>query len=136
MSDRDNLPPGSEALERTLNEPLAAETVLDGRNGRHIQAVVEQVLSGFAGEPQLTLKLQSETRMGFGMALGKFLAWRAWTETEKSDKRRAAAKATRDCLTLVVSAFRLEEVKSVRPGWWCSLRVGCNGVFVWRSWLR
>lgn len=116
MSDSDHPPPSSEALERTLNELLAAETVLDGRNGRHFQSVVEQVVSGLTTEQQLAVKLQAETRMGFGMALGKFLAWRAWTEIEKSDKRRTSSKTGLDSFTLRVPAMHLEEVKRAWTG--------------------
>lgn len=115
MSDKDNRPPKEDTLERTLQELFAADGVLDGKNGRHFQSVVEELLAGLTCDQQLTTKLMAETRMGFGMALGKFLAWRTWTEIEKSDKQKSSSKVQDPVFTLRTPSEHLGAVKSAWP---------------------
>lgn len=122
MSDSNHLPPGSDALERSLSEIMANEPVLDGRNGQCFQEAVEGVVEELTSDPQLPNKLLTETRVGFGMALGKFLAWKAWTEIEKADKKRAASRAKQASLTLRLPARHLEDVKAQ----WSAV---CSGFF-------
>lgn len=126
MSDSNHLPPGSDALERSLSEIMANEPILDGRNGRCFQEALEGVVEELTSDPQLPTKLLTETRVGFGMALGKFLAWKAWTEIEKADKKRAASRATQPSFTLRLPARQLEDVKAQWPTVCCGFfeRVG------------
>lgn len=119
MSEQNNTPPTPNALERTLNEILASESVLDGRNGQHLLATVEEVVGGLLHDTQLKSKLTSETKVGFGMALGKFLAWKVWTDVEKSDRKKAASKAKPVGLTLCLPEAHLSEVKNR----WSQVRV-------------
>jgi len=49
------------------------------------------------------------------MALGKFLAWKVWTELEKSEKRKAASKQSPGSLTLSLPSHLLPEVKAQWP---------------------
>jgi len=116
MSDNNNLPPSSDALQRTLGEILASESVLEGRNGRQLQTTVEEVVGDLLHDSQLKAKLLGETKVGFGMALGKFLAWKVWTEIEKSDHRKAAARSDRTNLVLKVPEELIPEVKARWPG--------------------
>lgn len=118
MSDNNNIPPSSDALERTLNEILAAEPVLEGRNGQQLQVTVEDLVKELLQDGQLKSKLLSETRMGLGMGLGKFLAWKVWTEIEKSDKRKAASKPRPNALALKLPEQHLAAVKEQ----WSALR--------------
>ena len=111
MSEQNNVPPTPEALARTLNEILASESVLDGRNGQHLQATVENVLGDLLHDTQLKTKLMSETKVGFGMALGKFLAWKVWTDVEKSDRKKAASRVKPIGLTLSIPQEFLTPVK-------------------------
>ena len=111
MSDNNNIPPSSDALERTLNEILAAEPVLEGRNGQQLQVTVEDLVKELLQDGQLKSKLLSETRMGLGMGLGKFLAWKVWTEIEKSDKRKAASRPRPNALSLKLPEQHLGAVK-------------------------
>lgn len=115
MSESNNTPPTSDALERTLSELLAAETVLDGRNGQRLQATVEKVVTDLIQDEQLKSRLMSETKVGFGMALGKFMAWKVWTEIEKSDKKRAASKSRLNSFTLRLPVQLLGAVKEAWP---------------------
>ena len=112
MSESNNSP--SDALQRTLGEILAAEPILEGRNSQQLQSTVESVLNDLVADPQLKAKLLSETRVGFGMSLGKFLAWKVWTDIEKADKRKSAAKVRPDTITIRLPQVVLEQVKE---GW-------------------
>lgn len=116
MADNNNnLPQSSDALDRTLNEILASELVLDGRNGQILQSTVEGVVSDLLSDSQFRNKLLGETKVGFGMALGKFLAWKAWTEIEKSDKRKAASKARPNTIVITMPQTHLSDVKRRWP---------------------
>ena len=115
MADNNNLPQSSDALDRTLNEILASELVLDGRNGQILQSTVEGVVSDLLSDSQFRNKLLGETKVGFGMALGKFLAWKAWTEIEKSDKRKAASKARPNTIVITMPQCHLSDVKRRWP---------------------
>ncbi|MCA9776261.1 MAG: FHIPEP family type III secretion protein [Candidatus Eremiobacteraeota bacterium] len=112
MSESNNSP--SDALQRTLGEILAAEPILEGRNSQQLQSTVESVLNDLVADPQLKAKLLSETRVGFGMSLGKFLAWKVWTDIEKADKRKSASKVRPDSITIRLPQTVLEQVKE---GW-------------------
>lgn len=105
----------SDPLQRTLGEILASEPILEGRNGRQMRSAVESMLQDLMCDPQLKTKLQSETKVGFGMALGKFLAWKVWTEIEKADKRKGAKRVASNSLTLRLPKRVLEEVKAAWP---------------------
>ena len=113
MSEPNNSP--SDALQRTLGEILAAEPILEGRNSQFLQSTVESVLKELVADPQLKAKLLGETRVGFGMSLGKFLAWKVWTDIEKADKRKSAARVRPDTITLRLPESVLEEVKGAWP---------------------
>ena len=115
MSESNNKTPSSDALQRTLGEILASEPVLEGRNGQTLRRAVEGLLKEFVDDPQLKTKMLGETKVGFGMALGKFLAWKVWTEVEKNDKRRSAAKNRTESLTLKVPETVLDEVREAWP---------------------
>ena len=116
MYENDNDPsPASESLEQTLHEILASELILDGRNGQGLKSTVENVISDLLVDTQLQKKLMSETKVGFGMALGKFLAWKIWTDIEKSDKSKAASRFHSNSLTLKVPEAKILEVKERWP---------------------
>jgi FHIPEP family protein len=114
MSDPNNT--SSDALQRTLGEILASEPLLEGRNGQQLQLTVESLLQELLTDPQLKAKLVGETRVGFGMALGKFIAWKVWTDIEKADKRKTAARVRPNALTLRLPVEVLDEVKEAWPG--------------------
>ena len=114
MSDPNKTP--SDALQRTLGEILAAEPLLEGRNAQLLQSTVEGLFEELVADPQLQTKLVSETRVGFAMAMGKFIAWKVWTDIEKSDKRKTAARVRANSLTLRLPEDVLEDVKDAWPG--------------------
>ncbi|MFA5506602.1 MAG: FHIPEP family type III secretion protein [Vulcanimicrobiota bacterium] len=109
----------SDALQRTLGEILAAEPILEGRNAQQLKATVELLLKELVADPLLKAKLLGDTRIGFGLSMGKFLAWKVWTDIEKSDRRKSGVPRS-DALTLKLPLSKLEEVKNS----WSSVKAG------------
>lgn len=105
----------SDALQRTLGEILAAEPILEGRNAQQLKAAVETLLKELVADPLLKAKLLGDTRVGFGLSMGKFLAWKVWTDIEKSDRKKNGVRNRSDALTLKLPLSKLEGVKNAWP---------------------